>query len=544
MSASLDDLTGIAAGILGKEPTQRPGNGGDETAAGKPTIIVRAGERHLAADAGLDALQACGVPFYRRDKDLVRILRIKLKLSDGSDVLVPAVVLVTMPMLLRALGRSAHWRKFNSKREKVSIDPPAVVAEQILGMADEWPFPPLRGVIATQTMRYDGTLLTRPGYDPATGFVLFEPPPMPPIPDQPSKGDALEALALLNDLLSEFVFADDDNVSRSAAISMIMTLVLRGAMDVAPMHAITKPEAGTGGSYLQDLAAAIAIGKRCPVISLTANDEENEKRLAATALAQQPVVAIDNVSSLLMGDFLCQLIERPELQCRRLGGSELTNVVNSVSVLANGNNLTVGADAVRRVIQIALDANIENPETRTFARNPVAEVLADRGRYVGAVLTIARAYRVASMPDRQPPRPSFERWSDIVRSPLVWLGWPDPVLSVEQVRAEDPVRTRRAAVFSAWVSELLVGIGYQSGELVRLAEATENGERARPALWDALLAVARPKSGYQTIDTLRLSHWLRKNTNGIAGGHKLLVDHSDKARPRYRLESHQTQHAG
>ena len=29
-------------------------------------------------------------------------------------------------------------------------------------------------------------------------------------------------------------------------------------MAVAPMHVITKPEAGTGGSYLQDLTSAIA----------------------------------------------------------------------------------------------------------------------------------------------------------------------------------------------------------------------------------------------------------------------------------------------
>jgi putative DNA primase/helicase len=525
MSANPDDLAGIAAGVL---------SGGRQA---KLTVIVRTGERHLAADAGLAALQDCGAPFYQRDKDLVRVLPIKLKLSDGTDVHVPAVVPVTRPMLARALGQSANWRKYNHKHKLVSIEPPMAVADQILGMIGEWPFPPLRGVIATQTMRHDGTLLTRPGYDPATGFVLFEPPPMPPIPDQPSKVDALEALALLNELLSEFVFADDDNVSRSAAISMIMTLVLRGAMDVAPMHAITKPEAGTGGSYLQDLAAAIAIGKRCPVISLTANDEENEKRLAAAALAQQPVVAIDNVSSLLMGDFLCQLIERPDLQCRRLGGSELTNIVNSACVLSNGNNLTIGADAVRRVIQIALDANIENPETRTFTRNPVAEVLADRGRYVHAVLIIARAYRVAGMPDCQPPRPSFERWSDIVRSPLVWLEWPDPVLSVERVRAEDPVRALRAAVFSAWTNELLAGVGYQTGELVKCAEAVQNGEWIRPTLRDALLRVAAPKSGNQIVDPLRLSHWLRKNTNAIAAGHKLLVDHSDQARPRYRLET-------
>ena len=90
-------------------------------------------------------------------------------------------------------------------------------------MIGEWPFPPLRGVIATQTMRYDGTLLTKPGYDPATGLVLFNPPPMPAIPDQPTKQDALDALALLSDLLTEVDFAEDDNVSLSGAISMLMT---------------------------------------------------------------------------------------------------------------------------------------------------------------------------------------------------------------------------------------------------------------------------------------------------------------------------------
>ena len=61
--------------------------------------------------------------------------------------------------------------------------------------------------------------------------------------------------------------------------------------------------------------------------------------------------------------------------------------------IANGNNVTIGADTVRRTLQIRLDANAENPETRTFARDPVAEVLADRGPAVAAVLTVARAYR-------------------------------------------------------------------------------------------------------------------------------------------------------
>jgi putative DNA primase/helicase len=500
-----------------------------------PGIIVRSGDRHLAADAGLAAIETAGIQFYRRDRTLVRVCRIKAKRANGEEVFVPAVTVITMPMLSRALGQSARWRKYNHKRELVAIDPPQAIAEQILGMIDDWPFPPLRGVIATQTIRHDGTLLIAPGYDTQTGLVLFEPPQMPPIPEHPCQRDALNALALLNGLLEEFSFADDNDISRSAALSMLMTPVLRGAMPVAPMHVITKPEAGTGGSYLQDLTAAIAIGERCPVISLSPNMEENEKRLMSAAIAQQPIIALDNVSTLLMGDFLCQLTERPLLQPRRLGRAELVNIDNSFCVLANGNNLTTGGDVVRRAIQVALDANLENPETRCFARDPVSEVLADRGRYVAAVLTIARAYRVAGSPTRLPPLASYEIWSDNVRSPLAWLGWADPVASIERIRSEDPVRSARAAVFTAWANELQVNIGYHTSELIAAAERHENGERSRQALWTALFAVAGHKSGHQVVDPAKLGIWLKTNADTIAAGHKLLVDRSDKARPRWRL---------
>ena len=295
-----------------------------------PEIIVAPGERPAIADAALAAMAAARVPFYQRDKDIVRVCLIKPKLSDGTMVRVPAISIVTVPMLMRALGLCATWYAYNKELDLVQIDPPTDLGDHILGMIGEWPFPPLRGVIATQTMRYDGSLLTKPGYDRATGLVLFNPPPMPPIPDQPTKNDALEALALLRNLVDEVDFADDDNVSLSGAISMLMTPVLRGMMAVAPMHVVTKPSAGSGGSYMQDITAAIALGERCPVLSLTQrNDEENAKVLSAAALTGQPIIAIDNFTGTLMGDFLCQLIERPMPQVRILGFSKLVTIANA-----------------------------------------------------------------------------------------------------------------------------------------------------------------------------------------------------------------------
>ena len=88
-----------------------------------------------------------------------------------------------------------------------------------------------------------GSLLTRPGYDPETGFFLFKPPTIPAIPGMPGRADALAALRLLLDLLQEFPFSDE--ASRSVALSLVLSLVLRPALHPAvPLHVVTAPEAG------------------------------------------------------------------------------------------------------------------------------------------------------------------------------------------------------------------------------------------------------------------------------------------------------------
>ena len=39
----------------------------------------------------------------------------------------------------------------------------------------------------------------------------------------------------------------------------------------------------------------------------------------------------------------------------------------------------------------------------------------------------------------------------MVRSPLVWLGMPDPVVSMETARAEDPVLADMREFFDLWI---------------------------------------------------------------------------------------------
>jgi putative DNA primase/helicase len=513
-------------------------NGAD---GGAPIIHVRAGLRHEAADAGLAALRKAGTRFYQRDRTLVRVCMIEAKTAAGEITPTPGILPISHPMLGRELGRAAHWVGFDRKGKEHRVDPPKPVVEQIAGMAGEWPFPVLSGVIATPTLRADGSLLASEGYDEATGLALVGIPKIPPMPEAPSRADAETALAFIDALLEEFPFADadkkDQSVNRAVALSMLMTPVLRGGLVPAvPLHLVTAPQPGTGKSYLADIASMIAIGDRCAVVAAAPKPEETEKRLVGAALSGLPIIALDNCGEMIEGDFLCQLTERPSLQLRPLGTSEVVRVANTFTVLANGNNATIASDMVRRTIQCALDANMENPETRLFRADPVAAVKRDRGAYIAACLTIARAYICAGSPMRVQRLPSYGAWSDLVRSMLVWLGRPDPVQTMNTIRSADPVRQARMSVFTSWVNELGTGGAYRTSDLIdRACDQDLIGGWQRPALREALLDVARAKTREPQIDSRRLAFWLRNAKGTIAGGFKLSVDESDRARPRWIL---------
>jgi putative DNA primase/helicase len=494
-----------------------------------PEIVVKAGMRHRAADEGLAALQAANVEIYVRGKDLVRIGRIPQKDAQGATTMTPAVIPLNYAMLGRLLGKHAEWQKYNAKEERISIDPPKEVIEQVLAMSGQWPFPPLNGIINTPTMRPDGSLLTTAGYDAETGYFLFDPPSLPEINDRPTMDEASAALALLLSLYDEFPFVDAP--SRSVAISMVLTAVLRPALGVVPMHAVSTPEAGTGKSYLSDIPSMIATGGRCGVWALS-GPEETEKRLITAALSQQPIISLDNISHPLTGDFLCQMTERERLHIRPLSTNTDVQVVNSFCVFANGNNLTISGDNVRRSVMAELDAKMENPETRTFKHDPLAVVRANRGRYIAAALTITRAYIARGMPSRLKPLGSYGKWSDLVRSPLVWLGMADPTETTSRLRAADPKRQERIAVLDTWYRELPQK-WLRAPVLAELA--VEGGECLdHPDVFDALFAVA-PGRG-RTINTRRLGWWLRQNAGVIAGDYRLTLDESDKSRPKYRVE--------
>jgi putative DNA primase/helicase len=397
-----------------------------------------------------EALVRVGVDIYQSGERLVRPVVQEFEATKKRTTKIAVLVRVQAPFLKSAMTEKINFLKWHKKDEKFEpIGPPSDLVGAILSRYGRWEFREIKGVITAPTLRPDGSILATEGFDESTGLLVLGPlPEMPTIKPRPSKDDAVKALAMLDrDLLSEFPFVDE--ASRSVALSGILTPLARQVMSVAPMHASSAPAPGTGKSFLWDIAAAAAIGDAMPIISTGASGEELEKRLGGLMIEGVTMFSIDNVSAPLGGDALCQAIERPNCKLRPLGTSDVVGRRNNWCSYATGNNLRLKDDITRRVLLAGLDAKMERPELREFRGNPFQRVLRNRGKYLWACLTVLRAFIVAGQPERLRALASFEEWSDVIRSSLVWLGRADPVVSMEAVRDSDPSRQARRVMFRA-----------------------------------------------------------------------------------------------
>ena len=298
-----------------------------------------------------------------------------------------------------------------------------------------------------------------------------------------------------------------------------------------------------------------------PVIAAGRSEEETEKRVGAALMAGKPVFSIDNIDGEIGGDSLCQCIERQNVNVRVLGKSDLVRIDVSTSMFGTGNNLAIAGDLTRRVVVSSLDPEMERPELRVFKKDPVATVLADRGKYIAACLTICRAYINAGRPNIASPKlASFEGWSDCVRSALMWLGKADPVKSIEIARAEDPESARLANMLSAWVWAIDIG----DEKRITLADAVQLSQEGkdsydgpkRPELLNAIEAVVAERkknsrgASHEMTDVTALSTWLQRYKKRVIGGLRFMnrpntkaaatwwVEHKDgkEAEERYRAE--------
>lgn len=519
-----------------------PAAGAEAPDDGRPVIRLAAGDIARVVDEAEAALIAAGLGFYQRGAFIVRPGAVRISVSDDRSVVGQRLVPAGEHALLEALTTAARWEKFDGRSKGyVRADPPPVAVKVFRDRVGRWRLPFLAGVVNAPTLRPDGSVLSAPGYDAATG-LLYDPggASFPAIPERPTRDAALRALATLKDLVGSFPFQGE--ADRAVALSAILTACVRRSLHTAPMHAFSAPAAGSGKSLLVDLASTIANGREAGVIAQGATEEETEKRLGALLLAGDAVIAIDNCEAPLGGEFLCQVLTQPVVKARILGRSEAPELPSGAFVTATGNNLTLVGDMTRRALLCRLDAGVERPELRRFERDPVAHAKAERGRYVAAALTVLRAHHVAGRPSRHDAVGSFGAWSRWVRDALVWLGEDDPAKTMEVARASDPKLATLRAVVEQWRQHLgdervTTRRLIDSATETRTATAADGPpygrpEFARPDFREALLAVAGAGGA---VNGRSLGKWLAANQGRVVDGSRIVQQGTWQGTATWRL---------
>lgn len=349
-------------------------------------------------------------------------------------------------------------------REEITL--PTKVAHLLLKTADDRGFRTLRGFCSSPLLSDDGSIRAPVGYDQQSGFWCTG-TEMDPVPECPSRDDALAALHIIRTAFWTLPFADSPpqpgpgahepygspGLDESSMLVGLLTAVCRQSLPFAPGLLVRAPYlsgAGTGKGQVVRAIAEIAYGRQPSAFTSGGSIQELRKRIESVLLGESPVMFLDNCNAAFIASAeLAQVITESKMITRRLGKSQMLPIQTSVFIAVTGNGVRIAEDLVRRFILIELDAKCEKPEQRSFAAELGALVRAQRKRLLAAALTIWRWGRQHRL-DPGISLGSFEMWGRWCRDPLLALGCLDPVARSSPSKTDDPHREQLAEFFAAW----------------------------------------------------------------------------------------------
>lgn len=237
-------------------------------------------------------------------------------------------------------------------------------------------------------------------------------------------------------------------------------------------------------------------------------------------------VHIDNLSHALGSGALDSALTAGVIKGRLLGQNKSAEAAMTCVFFASGNNITYAGDMSRRVIPIKFESLLERPEDRTdFAKPRLRDwVTQERPRLVVAALTLLKAYFVAGCPKQAiTAYGSFEEWSDLARSALIWAGCADPCEGRKAIEAEsDPGYENLTRLLHCWAT------CYQSKAVTLNSVIQDIGLRAAdiiPNEWNELRdALAAFDSRYdgKKLDGKRIGYGLRSIKGRVIGERRLI----------------------
>jgi hypothetical protein len=397
-----------------------------EPAPERPTIRISGRDPRDVAEEAIFELRKANLPqpqLFVRGGELTRTLRTE----SGR----PTIGTISKDDLFYTLCRTAQWERYDARSKDWKISSPSDDVVRYINGRGTWPFPALLGIAEAPVLRPDGTIVSTPGYDPATRMV-YSPAKnlaVPPIPDEPTVDQVNVAKELIGELIADFRF--DGAPSVANAIGLLFTLVVRPAISgPAPLAVIDKNTPGAGATLITEVFGIVAHGRAPGLTAVPDQDVELEKRVTTLLRDGEPFNVFDNVDRPLEHGSLSLVLTATEWAGRILGKSETARYPNLATWSANGNNVVLRGDIARRAYRIRLiseDAQpwrVENQAESRF-RHPNLPAWASerRGDLLAAILTLARRWFALGQP--APATASlgkFEDWCRVIGGILESAG--------------------------------------------------------------------------------------------------------------------------
>jgi hypothetical protein len=503
----------------------------------RPVIQLEAGLLPENTDDAARYLLQSDAGLYQHGNRLVRVGRWEgvspgIKRPTGAGVLID----ISPEWLVDAMTRRIRFEKFDKRaNDWLKTDAPTRVAKTLLARNGEWPFDHLLGFCDSPTLTPEGRIVHQPGFDRDSGLYLSNPPAIATVAPS-GAADATRAAHGLYALFDTFPFALE--ADRSALLAIVLTALLRRVLPSAPLGCISASTPGTGKSLLADCVSVLATGRTAPVAAIGKDSEELEKRIDSLLLKGDALSVFDNVDRAVKSDVLCQVTTQAHKSIRVLAQSRIVEAPTNVTLLMTGNNLTLIGDLTRRAVLCNLDAGCERPELREFSRDGIAHVLAHRAEGIHHALSITKAYLDAGCPPVDcPPFGSFELWDRMVRRPLLWAGWEDPLTPAGSMREQDHEFGGMSDLLAAWYDQpdwrVLTAAELYEHITARVPiNAADYGPRD-PALTDAAVTVMGQMGRWSPKE---LGYRLRQWSGRIINGYRVVNQGKSKRGVIWRVE--------
>ena len=209
--------------------------------------------------------------------------------ARGSLILAPPALGLVQYQLDE---RAAFWRFDKRTDDWVPASCPKDLVTRLIDAATELGYRSCSAIVSLP-MFIAGRIIAEAGYHAATGSILAFNDKLPPIPERPTKAEALAALEVLIRPFRGYLRTDDTGQPfRAATVAAALTAIMRPSLPAAPAISVDANVSGAGKGKFGRVLSVLTTGSLPALVTEGHNSEEFDKRISAAILSGAPCYSL------------------------------------------------------------------------------------------------------------------------------------------------------------------------------------------------------------------------------------------------------------